>query len=65
MENLQHFFFHCKYFEVQRTELFNTISPYVNPSLKLLLIGDSTLSLQMNNDFTLKVHKYIIDTLRF
>ena len=65
IENAQHFFFHCKYFEVQRRELLNAISPYVNPSLKLLLTGDSTLSPQINNEITLKVHKYIIDTHRF
>ena len=65
IENAQHFFFHCKYFEVQRRELLNAISPYVNPSLRLLLTGDSTLSPQINNEITLKVHKYIIDTHRF
>ena len=67
IENAQHFFFYCKYFEVQRRELLNAISPYVNPSLKLLLTGDSTLSPQINNEITLKVHtcKYIIDTHRF
>ena len=65
IENAQHFFFHCKYFEVQRRELLNAIFPYVNPSLKLLLTGDSTLSPQINNEITLKVHKYIIDTHRF
>ena len=59
IENAQHFFFHCKYFEVQRTELLNAISPYVNPSLKLLLNGNSTLSPQINNEITLEVHKYI------
>ena len=65
IENAQHFFFHCKYFEVQRRELSNAISPYVNPSLKLLLTGDSTLSSQINNEITSKVHKYIIDMHRF
>ena len=63
--NAQNFFFHCKYFELQRRELLNAISPYVNPSLKLLLTGDSTLSPQINNEITLKVHKYIIDMHRF
>ena len=65
IENAQHFFFHCKYFEVQRRELLNAIFPYVHPSLKLLLTGDSTLSPQINKEITLKVHKYIIDTHRF
>ena len=64
IENAQHFFFHCKYFEMQRRALLNAISLYVKPSLKLLLIGDSSLLPQIN-EITLKVHKYIIDTHRF
>ena len=65
IKNAQHFFFHCEYFEVQRRELLNAISPYMNPSLKLWLTGDSTLLPHINNEITLKVHKYIIDTHRF
>ena len=39
--------------------------PYLNPSLKLLLYGDSNLSPEVNRTISLKVHKYIIDTHRF
>ena len=35
IENAQHFFFHCRYYEVQRRELMIAVSPYLNPSLKL------------------------------
>ena len=42
-----------------------TVSLYANPSLKLLLTGDLTLSPEINNIITLKVQKYIIDTHRF
>ncbi|MCG7870185.1 MAG: hypothetical protein JAY74_27935 [Candidatus Thiodiazotropha taylori] len=65
IENAQHFFFHCRYYEVQRRELMTTVSLYVNPSLKLLLTGDLTLAPEINNIITLKVQKYIIDTHRF
>ncbi|MCG7868583.1 MAG: endonuclease/exonuclease/phosphatase family protein [Candidatus Thiodiazotropha taylori] len=65
IENAQHFFFHCRYYEVQRRELMTALSPYLNPSLKLLLNGDSNLSPEINNTIFLKVHKYIIDTHRF
>ena len=42
-----------------------TVSLYTNPSLKLLLNGDLTLSPEINNIITLKVQKYIIDSHRF
>ena len=41
------------------------IYPYLDPSLKLLLNGDSNLSPGINSIIFLKVHKYIIDTHRF
>ena len=41
------------------------ISLYLDPSLKLLLNGDSNLSPEINGNIVLKVHKYIIDTHRF
>ena len=40
VENAQHFFFHCRYFQVPRTELMNTVSRYQNPSLSLILYGN-------------------------
>ena len=65
IENAQHFLFHCRYYEVQRRELMIAMSPYLNPSLKLLLYGDSNLSPEVNSTIFLKVHKYIIDTHPF
>ena len=47
IENAQHFFFHCRYYNVQRRELMNTVSLY--PSLKLLLTGDLILAPEINN----------------
>ena len=43
------------------------ISPYLNPSFKLVLDGDSNLSAEINKiiKMFLKVHKYIIGTHRF
>ena len=60
IQNAQHFFFfHCRYYEVQRGELMIAISPYLNPSLKLLLNGDSNLSPEINNTIILNVHIYM------
>ena len=65
IENVQHFFFHCRYYEAQRTELINVVSLYLNPSLNLLLYGDSSLSNEVNKIIFENVHKYIINTHRF
>ena len=65
IENAQHFFFHCRYYEVQRREVMFAVSPYLNPSFKLLLNNDSNLSPEINSTIFLKVHKYSIDTRRF
>ena len=43
----------------------NAVSPYLNPSLTLLLNGDSNLEPELNSTIFLKVHKHIIDTHRF
>ena len=65
VEDTQHYFFHCVNFRQQRTELINEISRYYNPSLKLLLYGDQTLSFETNVYIFQAVHKYICNTKRF
>ena len=40
IEDSKHFFFHCRTYQAQRTELLNTIALYTNPNLHLLLYGD-------------------------
>ena len=65
IENAQHFFFHCSFYQAQRNELINAISPYKQPSLKLFLYGDLSLSLEINKSIFEKVYRFIIETKRF
>ena len=65
IENAQHYFFHCKYYQIQRIELLNTVSQYRIPSLSLLLYGNDSLSLDTNKIIFEKVHKFILDSKRF
>ena len=65
VENAQHFFSHCRYYQVPRTELMNTVSLYQNPSLSLLLYGNDSFSLETNTIIFEKVHKFILDSKRF
>ena len=65
VENAQHFFFHCRYYQVPRAELMNTVSLYQNPLLSLLLYGNDSFSLETNTIIFEKVHKFIIDSKRF
>ena len=65
IENSQHYFFHCRFYEVPRTILLNAIEIHQPPSLSLLLYGDSALSQETNNFIFEQVHKYILETKRF
>ncbi|MEW8547864.1 MAG: reverse transcriptase family protein, partial [Candidatus Thiodiazotropha sp.] len=65
IENAQHFFFHCRYYEAQRRDLLNAVSLYMNPSLNLLLYGDLSLPYETNKIIFENVHKFITNTHRF
>ena len=65
IENAQHCFFHCSFYQAQRNELINAISSYKHPSLKLFLHGDLSLSLEINKLIFKIVYRYIIETKRF
>lgn len=65
IEDAQHFFFHCRFYQAQRNVLLNSISIYQTPSLDLILYGDNALSLEINQRIFSYVHKYIIDSRRF
>ena len=65
IEDTQHYFFHCRFYQGPRNTLLNVCSTYQNPSLSLLLFGSSTLSLEANIAILEHVHKYILDTKRF
>ena len=59
LENAQHFFFHCPYFQDQRNELLNAVLQFQTPSLSLLLYGDISLSLEINKQY-LKMFKGLL-----
>ena len=65
IEDSQHFFFHCRYYNIQRNELFDAVTMYKAPSLDLFLYGDSSLSLEVNTYIFEHVHKFIFDTKCF
>ena len=65
VEDSQHFFFHCRMYRLQRTELLNTVGQYMNPSLQLLLYGDPSLTLEINIKVFECVNKYLLNTKRF
>ena len=48
VENAQHYFFHCRKYQVQRTELVNIVSHYQIPSLSILLYDNDSLSNEIN-----------------
>ena len=65
MENTNHFFLQCSYYNEQRTTLLNYVAQYQTVTLKLLLYGDVTLPLDINISIFNNVQKYILDTKRF
>lgn len=65
IEDAQHYFFHCGYYQLQRNQLLNAVSTYIAPSLNLFLFGDLSLSLEVNTFIFEQVQKFIIDTKRF
>ena len=56
IEDSQHFFFHCPYFQAPRYDLLNAVSQYQTPTLSSLLYGDTTLSNEINRVF-LKLYR--------
>ena len=65
VENAQHYFFHCRKYQVQRTKLMNIVSQYQTPSLSILLYGNNSLSYEINTIIFEKVHRFILDSKLF
>lgn len=65
IENAQHFFFHCSFYQAQRIVLLNAVSQYQYPTLNLFLYGDLSLSPDINSLIFDKVYKFIVETKRF
>ena len=64
-EDPQHYFFHCRMFNRQRTILLTEIRKITQPTLTLLLHGDANMSLEENICVVLHVQTYLKDTHRF
>ena len=65
IENTQHSFFHCNFYQRQCTILLNSDSIYHTPTLNLFLNGDPSLSKAINEDIFKHVHEYILDSKCF
>ena len=65
IEDSQHFFFHCPYYQAPRYDLLNAVSQYQTPTLSILLYGDTTLSNEINRSIFEIVQKFILQTKRF
>ena len=65
IENSQHFFFHCPYYQQQRNALLNVVSTYHRPTLDLLLYGESSLSYDVNMLIFENIHRFILNCKRF
>ena len=65
IENSQHFFFHCPYYQQHRNALLNVVSTYHRPTLDLLLYGESSLSYDINMIICENIHRFILKCKRF
>ena len=65
IENSQHFFFHCPYYQQQRNALLNVVSTYHRPTLDLLLYRESSLSYDVNMIIFENIHRFILNCKRF
>ena len=59
LENAQHLLSQCPYFQDQRNELLNAVLQFQTPSLRGLLYGDISLSLELNKTI-LKMFKGLL-----
>ena len=65
IENAEHFFLLCPFYNNQRTDFINSGSVYSNVSLQIILYGNNMLSYHANIAIFEAVHKYIYDTKSF
>ena len=65
IENVQHFFFHCNLFHMQRVLLLNAVSNLCTPTVNVLLQGDQSLTNETNANIFQHVHDFIISSKRF
>ena len=64
-ENAYHYFLECPKYTNLRPELITAISQFCNPSLNVILTGNTSLSYESNVSIFTAVQKYIRETKRF
>ena len=69
-ETIDHYFFDCRLYELERHELFDTLydilaSHDVDFNIETLLSGSKSLNFNTNKKVTYAVHNYIQSTKRF
>ena len=65
VEDANHYFLHCPYYSLHRTELLVSISRYCSPNINSILFGDTLLSFENNISIFKSVHKFISSSKRF
>ena len=64
-ETTKHFLLECPRFSQARTAMTDTLSPFCNPSLYVLLHEDDRLDFRQNKLIFLTVQQYISESKRF
>ena len=65
IKNSEHYLLQCRFYHQPRTELLQCLSQICYVSVDVLLFGDSSLSVEVNNRIFLSVQKFINDSKRF
>ena len=65
VENAYHFFYMCNRYDIQRRELFHSLSDIPNLNLRKLMYGDEALPYPLNVRIFSEVQKFIEKSKRF
>ena len=65
IEDTRHYLFVCTRYLDLRQELINTVSAMCEPTLNVLLYGNTELSYEQNKEIFLSVQNYIVKSKRF
>ena len=65
IENSEHYILQCRLYHQPRIEMLQYLSQICYVSVDVLLFGDSSLSVEVNNRIFLSVQKFIKDSKRF
>ena len=65
IEDTRHYLFECTRYLDLRQELINAVSAICEPTLNVLLYGNTELSYKQNKEIFLSVQNYILKSKRF